>query len=167
MSILKMHGNCNMKPIKKIPVEAVVKVKGFLTGIMEQEGEVIATSTYKRKLTDGKVVRYMELDKIVYLPSHPSYRTIYKMYCVSIGLSELEAPVSFTKFYGIWKSSKTLRFMKIHKASKNVCYECTILRNVPNGQMTLESEVSEHMESNELTDLEVGVSEQNKQEMRL
>jgi len=87
------------------------------------------------------------------------------MYLLSIGLSELEAPVSFAKFYKIWKSSQTLGFMKIRKASKNVCDECTILRNLPKRQEKPQAEVSEIDKSDELID--IAGSQQDKKEQRL
>jgi len=72
MPIPQVHANHSRIPSNKIPQEDISKVEIFLSRIKEEEGEVIATRTYKRKLTNGKVVRYMEVEKIIYLPSHLS-----------------------------------------------------------------------------------------------
>ncbi|KAG0132583.1 hypothetical protein HOY82DRAFT_606469 [Tuber indicum] len=129
MPIPRTHGNLMQVPHNKIADAVTEDLIAFLSKLKEEEGEAIATGTYKRTLASGALTRYMELETIVYLPSHLSYRIIYQQFLTSNHLDVSKNPISFSKFYRTWKSDPIHRLMKIRKPSKNVCDECTILKN--------------------------------------
>jgi len=165
----KPHGIKHYVPSNQISNTVLAQIESCLLGIKEDEGEVIATRTYKTKLTDGKIVRYLEVEKIVYLLSHLFYNCIYNLYPESIGLTDYvqELAVSFSRFYLIWKRSESLRFMKIGKASKNLCDECTMLRNQRRGTVNLEVTGIGNVEANRLPEVDVFELSEQEQQLQL
>ena len=160
--ISKQHGNFSRPSSNQIPKKVISDVECYLLTLKEYEGEAIATQTYKRKLANGRITTHMELEWITYLPSHLSNSFLCKRYLKERGHAEDQALLSFTKFYKVWKSHASLRFMKIRKASKNVCDECTILRNLPKGEKTLQSLTSEEPQVNDSSNILSKVSQKEK-----
>ena len=112
MPISKQHGNYGRPSSNQISKEGISNVESYLLTIKEDESEAIATRIYKRKLANGRIPTHMELECITYLPSHLSYSFLYKRYLKKREHTEDQAPLSFTKFYKVWKSHASLRFMK-------------------------------------------------------
>lgn len=120
----RMHGNTQKNPPNQISAETKIQILQFLETLKTKHGEAIATRVYKRHTKQGTTITKMETANLVLLPSHYSYRRL----CQAYNEANPSNATSRSTFYRIWKSSE-FKTLKIRRPSKDVCDDCTIIRN--------------------------------------